>query len=195
MKKTVARIAIGSAIATLFSTVSLAGALPQGVRDTYNRQAPRQYATGCGTGNQLYFDGPARLWPPNHKYYAGLIAVTAVDAQNNRIDLNSTGIHNQYEGDTEWNGSGHTADDIALADGEDAEIQSADGAAEVVANDTGNAIVSIAWKVRSERSGHKTAVDGQGRVYTITGEAAFTDGTCKGSWQIIVPHDMSVKNR
>lgn len=197
------KMATGTAIAVLLSAVTHAGALPKGVRDTYNKPVERQYAAGCGADqeHQLYFDGPSRLWPPNHKYYAGSIAVTAVDTDSSDgdgIDLTSTGTHNQYDGDTEWNGSGHTADDATLADGEDAEVTSPKGAAQLVANDVGNGTVSIGWKIRAERSGHKVeGVDGEGRVYKITGLAKYSDGSadCTGEWAITVPHDMSVKNR
>lgn len=59
------------------SAVFPAGALPPGVRDTYNKPTARQYAPNCGAGaeNQLFFDGPAKLWPPNHKYTGAVSAL------------------------------------------------------------------------------------------------------------------------
>lgn len=197
MRKTLLRLAGVAVTVTALSAVFPAGALPKGVRDTYNQQAPRQYAEGCGEGaeHQLYFDGPSRLWPPNHKYYDGGIAVTAVDTDSSDgdgITLTSTGRHNQYDGDTEWNGSGNTADDIK-SDGSDD-----DGTVAGVSTvDSGNGMVDVTWMVRAERSGHKSDALGEGRVYTITGDAVFDEdgSTCRGSWTITVPHDMSRKNR
>lgn len=174
-----------------------AGALPKEVRDTYNQPGDRQYADECGAEDehQLYFDGPSRLWPPNHKYYAGQVAVTAVDTDSSDgdgIDLTSSGTHNQYEGDTEWTGSGNTGDDIK-SDGEDTDAS----VASVVTMESGNGSVAIEWFVRSERSGQKSEALGEGRVYEITGNAVFADdgSSCSGSWEIVVPHDMSPKNR
>src|SRR5688572_859857 len=102
-KKFTKVLALGT-LAIAMSAVFPAGALPPGVRDTYNKPTNRQYAEGCGStaDNQLYFDGPAKLWPPNHKYYAGGIKVEATDSDGANIALTSTGTHNQYEGDTEW---------------------------------------------------------------------------------------------
>lgn len=197
MRKSLVRIAGIAIVATGLSAVFPAGALPKDVRDSYNKSAPTQYASGCGADqeHQLYFDGPAKLWPPNHKYYAGGIAVTAVDTDSSDgsgIELTSTGTHNQYDGDTEWNGSGNTADDIKSGGtDDDATVKG------VATTDSGDGTVAITWMVRSERSGHKSDALGEGRVYTITGHALFEDdgSTCDGEWKITVPHDMSPKNR
>jgi hypothetical protein len=142
-------------------------------------------------GDETYA-GPLELWPPNHKYDQGTLTVTAVDPDDT-VDVVFTATHDQFVTDAEsgqaveMNGSGHTGDDITPAAGE--------------LHDTG--VVSQVFDIRSERSGRVL----EGRTYTISGTATFTDdlvadgsarpvtGTsCDFEFNITVPHDQGQGN-
>lgn len=196
-------LALGT-LAVAMSAVFPAGAAPRGT--SYGVTAAPKEACSPeqqAKGHHLTFTAPEKLWPPNHKYNKD-VSVDAWDTTpSHKVDLTSTGTHNQYEGDTqssEQNGSGNTADDIRLADGEDAQVKSEVGAAKFAANELGNP-TEINWWVRAERSGHKSTAINEGREYSIFAKAIFIDadgdgdGSCEATWKIIVPHDMSPKNR
>jgi len=138
---------------------------------------------------------PEKLWPPNHKYYTG-ISVTAEDGDEEAtVTLETTGTHNQPDGDTGGNGSGNTADDITT-DGEDPTIVTSDDGQTVVAEeDSDNGTVTTNWKARAERAGTLKP----GRTYTLSAIATFTDGDssadCTHSVTFTVPHDMRPEYR
>jgi hypothetical protein len=162
-------------------------ALPKG---TAGYNTSNDTVMDCGNGRTLTLHGPADLWPPNHKYYTA-INVTAVDPNGGSITLTTDGTHDQYDGDTEANGSGHTADDIRAND-----AQAVDGSGSTdqhpVAMETADGTVRTDWEARAERAG--TIQDG--RTYTLTGTAKFDDGTnCTDSITMHVPHDMRPSNR
>ena len=164
-------------------------AMPKGT-DEFNNSSQRADATNCGNGNSLYITYPAKLWPPNHKYYED-IHVVANDTDGNTITLLSTGTHDQYTGTDEENGSGNTLNDARVADGEGGGADPSGTATVPAWSETGNGHVDTQWWVRAERSGREVA----GRTYTISGTATFTDGSCSISAKILVPHDMRPSNR
>lgn len=153
----------------------------------------------CGGDNNITIVAPEELWPPNHKYFTG-ISVTADDGEDNKtVTLETTGTHNQPDGDTGGNGSGNTADDITT-DGEDPTIVTSDDGQTVVAeekSDTGT--VTTNWKARAERAGTLKP----GRTYTLSAIATFADGdstgdnnpNCTHSVTFTVPHDMRKSTR
>jgi hypothetical protein len=147
----------------------------------------------CGNGNALTIVAPEQLWPPNHKYYTD-IHVTADDAQGGNVTLETTGTHDQYDGDTgtETNGSGNTADDITT-NGEDPTLTtSPDNGQTIVHSESGPDVVTTDWQARAERSGRIK----DGRSYSLSALATFSDGTeCTHSVSFSVPHDMRRSTR
>jgi hypothetical protein len=189
-------LAVGTAGA--FAIAGPLGALPKGTEDYNKNGAPVTIACDNGDDSITYAAPPA-LWPPNHKYYEGIL-VTANGDPNDDIVLTTTGTHNQYEGDTEQNGTGHTGDDVRPADGafNSSDDEDQDGNVEFVAEEQGTGTAAEEWWARAERSGHKSTADAQGRVYTFSYNATFNGVTCYSTaktFEVVVPHDMRKANR
>lgn len=167
-------------------------ALPKGTAG-YNTSSDTPM--DCGSGRTLTLHGPADLWPPNHKYYTDIYA-EAKDPAGGIITLDTDGTHDQYDGDTEASGSGHTADDIRAndnnSDGSLATEGSNSTAQHPAATEMNDGDVVTNWEARAERAGTIQA----GRTYTLNATATFSDGsTCTNSIQMHVPHDMRPSNR
>jgi hypothetical protein len=128
----------------------------------------------------ISYSGPKTMWPPNHKYATATITTTEEDS-GDQMTVTTAGTHNQYDGDTEATGSGHTADDV-------------NPASQTAGPETGPIVQTV--QMRSERAG--TIQDG--RTYTITVDATFTDSdgdgsseastSCEQQFTVTVPHDM-----
>ena len=185
---------LAAAVAGALFVASPLVAAPKGT--SYNQST--DHVTQCAGGTINIF-APDKMWPPNHKYVEDLF-VAATDANGDRVDLTTTGTHDQYvEGDNgleEQNGAGNTGDDITSDDAEATVVKSNDensGFPNVIATEgDDNGSVVTDWKARAERSGR----DQTGRVYTLTADAAFSDGSpCSAELSITVPHDMRPSNR
>lgn len=142
-------------------------------------------ADGNPVGTITYV-GPQKLWPPNHKYADATVTATDEDPDD-MVSLTTTGTHDQFDSEgAELVGSGNTDNDI-------------EPAAQTEVSGTGSA--SQSFTVRSERSGTRL----EGRTYTITADAMFSDSDgdgsseemsmCHAEFQIVVPHDMRPANR
>lgn len=171
-------------------------AAPKGTN--HNTSADDSAATcSGGAGNSLTIHAPEKLWPPNHKYYTDIYALAQAGTAAEPVELTTTGYHDQYDGDTEVNGSGNTGDDITSDDDQATVTKNAaadgdSGYPEVVAEETGNGSVQTDWKARAERSGRLK----EGRTYTLKAVATFGDGgTCEHTVEFSVPHDMRRENR
>ena len=138
------------------------------------------------TAGTITYVGPEKLWPPNHKYNNATVTATDEDADD-AVTLTTTGTHDQFDEEgNEVVGSGNTDQDI-------------EPAAQTEVSGTGSA--SQNFQVRAERSGTRK----EGRTYTITADAVFTDSDedgssdemtpCHGEFTIVVPHDMRPSNR
>ncbi|HVF12418.1 MAG TPA: hypothetical protein VNA87_04960 [Actinomycetota bacterium] len=152
-----------------------------------------------GNGNQVYragrtisYAGPAKLWPPNHKFYPNPIGIVASSTdRTDRVTLDTEAGHDQAaeDGTGEMNGSGNTGPDRTSgpADKQEPDISP------IVANATGTGTAQITnFKVRVERSGQ----DKTGRTYWIDAVATFDGEHClPETFNIIVPHDMRPANR
>jgi hypothetical protein len=166
-------------------------ALPPGVRDTYNKSSDA-VVVHCGQNgeNTLTIHAPSDLWPPNHKYYTD-IHVTYTDASGDDVTLESDGTHDQYDGDTEANGSGNTADDIRANDADNMATVDNSDPQQPVATEKGSKTVTTDWEARAERAG--TLKDG--RTYSLHAVGTSDGDDCEGTALMHVPHDMSPKNR
>ena len=163
-----------AAVATLAS-IALVGPLGADPGNKYGDTTRTDLCEGADDNNEdgsltVAINGPEKLWPPNHKYVD--VSVTATDSDGSDVMLETEGTHEQYAEDgTEMNGAGNTADDVSPA----------------AASGMGAGSATTSHDVRAERSGQ----DQTGRTYTITYEAESSDGgTCFGSFDILVPHDM-----
>jgi hypothetical protein len=200
-------LALGAAAA--FALAVPLRALPPDTENKYNKSTDtvktcdKDGDPATTDGGTLTIHAPTKLWPPNHKYYTD-VSVTADDAKDGTVELESHGYHDQYTDDTheELNGSGggngvNAGDDIAVNEPETTTLDVNDdtndkGDPEIVAVETGDNIVTTLWKVRAERSGQ----DPDGRTYTLSALATFSDGTtCENSVAITVPHDMRKSTR
>jgi hypothetical protein len=152
----------------------------------------------------ISYDGPAAMWPPNHKDVTAAVWATSTD-DGDEATLTGTALHDQatsdteldHNGDGEVDGSGHTP----------------------VATDAQPAAFSVSGTptagpqeitMRAERSGRVK----DGRTYTIAWTATFEDSDndgsvndadglqdsppdptvnreeCSGDFTVHVPHDM-----
>ena len=191
MKRFVTALLAAAVAGALFVASPLIAA-PKGT-ENYNKSTPT--AGSCSdSGDSISIVAPTKLWPPNHKYYED-IHVTVIDDDAQSVTLTTMGTHNQYDGDTETNGSGHTADDIrANPDDTGASRMSADGAPEFIAEEIATQTVTTDWIARAERAGRDETK--AGREYTLSASSRGTNGdTCTHEVKFTVPHDMRASGR
>ena len=123
----------------------------------------------CGAGNRIVYDGPTKMWPPNHSYWPLTIRAKAFWGFTT-VALSSSGVHDEAG----MNGAGNTPDDVAPASD----------------SDYGWGSALTAHQIRAERAGK-----GDGRVYTITANATFWTGPCTATFTAVVPHDRGKPKR
>ena len=138
-----------------------------------NKYESTTLSRDCGEGDVVTYDGPEKMWPPNHKMQD--VSVTATDGTStNTVEVgafpdmtDTAGGDGGPNHDPDW-----TPGDLA---------------------GTGTGSASVDFQLRSERSGK-----GDGRTYTIDWEAVFDNGdkTCTSMdagqtpFTVVVPHDM-----
>lgn len=187
--RNVARIIAAVTVIAVASVVPTAVAGPQHKNRYSNTEQVVHPCTGSDDrpAGTVTYNGPLKLWPPNHKYNNATVTWADEDSGDD-INVAFSATHDQYDGDTgaEEKGAGNTADDITPAAGQD-----------ILA--TGS--YTQAFKIRAERSGRFK----QGRTYTIHYDVTFSDSDddnssedatlCSGDFKITVPHDMRPSNR
>ena len=132
-----------------------------------NKYASQTSTDDCGGGDTVNYEGPLKLWPPNHKFQPVTIVADGSDDQEG-VSLNThVDVLDEVGGD---GGPNHDPDALPVDD-----------------MDSGNGSATTNHELRSERSGK-----GEGRTYTISYEATFNNGasSCTGSFDVKVPHDM-----
>ena len=174
-------------------------ALPPGT-EGYNKNAAVVEDLCDNEEDKITYAAPPALWPPNHKYYEGIDITAVANDTGDAIVLTTTGTHNQYEGDSEINGTGNTGDDVRPADGtfNSEDDEDTDGNVEFIAVQNGTGTASEEWWARAERSGHKSDLDHMGREYTFSYNATFDGEACwetAHTFTVVVPHDMRKSNR
>jgi hypothetical protein len=119
---------------------------------------------------EVVYEGPLKMWPPNHKYQPVSIVATAYDSDDS-VHLMTAGTHDEFlEDGTEMNGAGNTDNDVDPWMAEDGfNPQSA----------------STTHQLRSERSGQ-----GDGRTYTLDWQATFRDDDGDGETVICGSEDL-----
>lgn len=182
-------------VAAAGATAAFALALPLSAAPPGTNHNNSDATTVDCDGGTLTINAPEKLWPPNHKYYTDLYVLADGDNESDNITLESHGYHNQYDGDTETNGSGNTADDITSDEATPvASGDSESGYPEAVAaeSETGVDSLQTDWKARAERSGRIQ----EGRTYTLSAIATFNGGDpCEQEVTFTVPHDMRPSRR
>ena len=188
MKRFMTALLAAAVAGALFVAAPLAAA-PKGT-ENYNNSD--DIAGTCTGDDTMTVHAPAKLWPPNHKYFED-IRVTVTDASGDRVDLVTDGTHDQYDGDTEANGSGHTADDISSNDAEAVDGPNSTDTHPVAAEYGDTGTVTTDWRARAERAG--TIKDA--RVYTLHAKSSSDNGSegCEATVTFEVPHDMRKSNR
>lgn len=132
-----------------------------------NKYEDVEKVVGCD-GGTITYEGPEKLWPPNHKLIPIEITATA-DDPDDEVTLTTEGAHNEIDAEgNEAPGSGNTQTDVDPP----------------TASDSGTGSASVAHGVRAERAG-----TGDGRTYSIEAVATFGDQQCMTSFGITVPHD------
>lgn len=134
-----------------------------------NKYDDTQTVIECGDGATLTYNGPLKMWPPNHKMQD--VSITASDGDDldplDGVTLSVVpAVDDAVGGD---GGPQHDPDwssDLAGA---------------------GTESVTVDFQLRSERSGR-----GDGRIYDVRADATFDNGTspCSHTFQVEVPHDM-----
>lgn len=156
----------------------VAGGKGEAVGQKYPTSQDTTHVCENDSDHTVTFAGPDVLWPPNHKYFSAVITARSSDPDDTVV-LGSSGTHDEYA-DTEAhtgesNGAGNTADDVSP----------------FLASDGPEQVASVTQSIRSERAG-----TGDGRVYTFTVTAEYSDGdVCQATFTSTVPHDMRPSNR
>jgi hypothetical protein len=141
-----------------------------------NKYAPTEVSRDCGDGDTVVLDGPAKLWPPNHKFVDEPVTATDSDSSSQvSISVYPT-VTDAVGGD-----GGPQHDPDANASQEEP----------LTASGTGSATAGL--QLRAERSGK-----GEGRTYTINWMATFDNGSkhCNSTdegqtpFTVTTPHDM-----
>ena len=178
MKLRIAALAAAGVLgASAFAAGGIAGP------DFKNKYESTTAERDCGDGDTVVYNGPLKMWPPNHKMQE--VSATATDGDdgegtpenpNNDVTLSITPVVTDAVG-----GDGGANHDPDYTPSEIAAMGS-DGVAEVE------------FALRSERSGR-----GEGRTYTLNWVATFdgpTSKTCtseddgQSPFVVSVPHDM-----
>jgi hypothetical protein len=141
-----------------------------------NKYGPTEVSRDCGDGDTVVLDGPAKLWPPNHKFVDEPVTATDGDRSSQvTISVYPT-VTDAVGGD---GGPQHDPDANASQD------------EPLMASGTGSATAGL--QLRAERSGK-----GEGRTYTINWMATFDNGSkhCNSTdegqapFTVTTPHDM-----
>lgn len=124
----------------------------------------------CGDDSSITYNGPLKMWPPNHKMQD--VSITAHDGDTEPA-LDNTTLAVTFEVLDAVGGDGGPQHDPDVIVGMPM---------------NGNPDATVPVQLRSERSGR-----GEGRAYHLTATAMFDDMTsqCTAEFVIEVPHDMS----
>lgn len=146
----------------------------------------------CKDGNgerygSITYNGPDKMWPPNHKYVNTTVVATSDDG--GEVTLTSTVTNSQYDGSAEQNGAGHTFDDVRIDPRDGSAVQTGQG--NVTATSEGEGSVTHDVSLRSERAGSIS----EGRTYTLQENATIDGNACSATFTVTVPHDMRPSNR
>ena len=169
---------MGRKVGTAAAVVGLVGAFAfvgpgQADSSFKNKYDDTQAVHDCGDDSSITYNGPLKMWPPNHKLQD--VSITAHDGDDEPATDDTTltvsfQVLDAVGGD---GGPQHDPDVLML-----------NPAA------SGNPDATVPFQLRSERSGK-----GEGRTYHLTATAAFDDGTptssCTAEFEVVVPHDMS----
>ena len=153
------------AVCGMVAAVSPATGSPTDSKNTFGKT---KVTHDCGNGDTIVFQGPTKLWPPNHKYRT----VTISANESHPAPFSFTDTVSSDEGELAP-GSGHTVADAAPPAGGGSGV--------------GPDSASQSHMLRAERTG-----SGDGRTYTIDVDAKFDAGAtdCKATFTVTVPHDL-----
>ena len=168
-RRIVTLLAIGGAGAMAFAVPGMAG------NEFKNKYDETSASQDCD-GDTVTYNGPLKMWPPNHKMQK--VSITATDDDG----TGATSISVTP-----------TVTDVAGGDGgpnhdPDYTPEEPTGA--------GDGSATADFQLRSERSGK-----GEGRTYTLDWVATFDDHTCSSMdegnspFTVTVPHDMRPSRR
>jgi hypothetical protein len=161
-------------VGTAAAVVGMVGAFAfvgpgQAGSDFKNKYDSTESVHACGDDSTITYNGPLKMWPPNHKLQDVSITAHDGDAEPATDDVTLTvlpAVDDAMGGD---GGPQHEPDwstDLAGA---------------------GTESVTVDFQLRSERSGK-----GDGRIYNIRADATFDNGlsSCTAEFEVLVPHDM-----
>lgn len=141
-----------------------------------NKYSDTMVTRDCGDSDTVVYDGPLKMWPPNHKLQS--TSVTATDGGDDNGDGTTLSLTDAITDFAGGDGGATHDPDVMYPNGPSA---------------SGNGSATVDVQLRSERSGR-----GEGRTYTINWVATFDDGekTCTSAdegqspFTVTVPHDM-----
>jgi len=160
---------VGMLGAAVFAGAGTAG---PGFMNKYPSESPTQDCGDPADNNTITYNGPLKMWPPNHKLQN--VSMTATDGSGDATTLTVTVTPTDAEG-----GDGGPNHDPDYTPGD--------------LTDSGTPSSTVDFWLRSERSGK-----GDGRTYTINWVASFDNGNTECSSEqapnepfvVLVPHDM-----
>ena len=169
---------MGRKVGTAAAVVGLVGAFAfvgpgQADNSFKNKYDDTQSVHDCGDDSDITYNGPLKMWPPNHKLQDVSITAHDRDAEPVTDDTSLTVTFEVLDAVGGDGGPQHDPDVVMLNP-----------------TATGNPDATVPLQLRSERSGK-----GEGRTYHLTATAVFDDGTptssCTAEFEVVVPHDMS----
>lgn len=138
-----------------------------------NKYDSAQSVHDCGDDSNITYNGPLKMWPPNHKLQDVSITAHDGDAEPVTDDTTLTVTYEVLDAVGGDGGPQHDPDVLMLNP-----------------TNTGKPDATVPFQLRSERSGK-----GEGRTYHLTATAVFDNGTptssCTAEFEVVVPHDMS----
>lgn len=159
---------VGMLGASVFAGAGTAG--PE-FKNKYESISATQFCGAEADADTITYNGPLKMWPPNHKMQDVSATITDGDGTGT-VTLTIT----------------PAVDDTAGGDG--GPNHDPDYTPEEIAA-TGNGTATVDFQLRSERSGK-----GEGRTYTLNWVAKFDDKECSSGtggntpFVVFVPHDM-----
>ena len=164
-------------VGTAAAVVGLVGAFAfvgpgQADSDFKNKYDSSESVHDCGDDSTITYNGPLKMWPPNHKLQDVSITAHDGDAEPATDDTTLTVTFEVLDAIGGDGGPQHDPDVL-------------------MTNPTamGNPDATVPFQLRSERSGK-----GEGRTYHLTATATFDNGlptgSCTAEFEVLVPHDM-----
>ena len=165
--------AAGAAALGLVGAFVVVGPGIAGNDELRNKYESTETTHDCGDDSTITYNGPLKMWPPNHKLQDVSVTATDGDAEPAADGTTLTLTFNVLDAVGGDGGPQHDPDVLYTGS----------------PTASGNPSAEVPFQLRSERSGK-----GEGRTYQINATATFDNGlptsSCSRTFVVEVPHDM-----